>query len=110
MLANSTGGRFFRPGQGGAHTKSQFPVFTPCARAWCVDREKGYKLNGYAKRAIPMVCDVIVWTYVWKKTNEHAGPQSLHKTINKAFCHMLRECKCKYTKKRLANFYRCVKS
>ncbi|XP_023159316.1 uncharacterized protein LOC101454200 [Ceratitis capitata] len=50
----------------GALTKSQFPVFTiyaqksclgirPCARAWCVDRVQGYKLNGYAKRTIPVV-------------------------------------------------------
>ncbi|XP_017494081.1 PREDICTED: uncharacterized protein LOC108382197, partial [Rhagoletis zephyria] len=50
----------------GALTKSQFPVFTiyaqksclgirPCLRAWCVDRVQGYKLNGYAKRTIPVV-------------------------------------------------------
>ncbi|XP_037943271.1 uncharacterized protein LOC119676115, partial [Teleopsis dalmanni] len=49
----------------GALTKSQFPVFTiyaqktclgvrPCARAWCVDRVQGYKLNGHARRSLPV--------------------------------------------------------
>ncbi|XP_068157916.1 uncharacterized protein, partial [Drosophila tropicalis] len=49
----------------GALTKSQFPVFTiyaqksclgvrPCARAWCVDRVQNYKLNGHAKRTVPV--------------------------------------------------------
>uniref|UniRef100_A0A1A9UM92 Apple domain-containing protein n=1 Tax=Glossina austeni TaxID=7395 RepID=A0A1A9UM92_GLOAU len=49
----------------GALTKSQFPVFTiyaqksclgvrPCARAWCVDRVQNYKLNGHAKRSMPV--------------------------------------------------------
>ncbi|KAH8418045.1 hypothetical protein KR222_010941, partial [Zaprionus bogoriensis] len=49
----------------GALTKSQFPVFTiyaqksclgvrPCARAWCIDRVQNYRLEGHAKRTLPV--------------------------------------------------------